>query len=310
MKKNKLKNKINNEKGSITIFVVTSMFFFLVILLSVYINNVNKNSNMDKDIKRIEQQYNVTTDDLEQAYQKIVSETKYPKPLLDTKDVDGNDILKNSDNTYKYFDGSDYHPVGTTNQEFPVLSAEPLNGGFDFNGANVITVSATIKTPTASSLQNRTAAYFIVGCTEYSGWDLYFGIDGKVKFSVNYDTTGNNYDILESEVLVPDKLYNVVAMITRGKMYMYITDEEGNTYSINNESSTIDTNFTLNQLEDIETLIGANPTSLENQATVGVIDANSGYEGYIYDVKIWDHVLIQEQIESLANEQMNLYGND
>ena len=84
MKKIELKNKVKNEKGSITIFVLASMIFFLVILVSIYVNNVNKGTNMGKYINKTESNYEVTNDNLEQAYQETIGTLYTPVQYIES----------------------------------------------------------------------------------------------------------------------------------------------------------------------------------------------------------------------------------
>lgn len=290
MKILKLKNKLKNERGSITIFVLTSMLFFLVILLSIYMNNVNKNTNINKNVKKIEEQYNVTDDDLEEAYKKALEKDKYPEPLLNSTNVNGNNILKNSDGIYQNFDGTD-------DQVFPVLSTAPINGGYNSDGSNVLTVSATIKTDFTNL--KTTGQYHIVGNCETSGWQLMINNQKRLSFTINYEKGTMNYSSLYSEPLEDNTVYNIVCMFVRGKGYMYLNDN----FIIDNQSfENLNESFTLNSDVNVPTLIGGNPKKTG-------IDSGSGFKGYIYDVKVWDRVLNKEQIKYLINEQNELYKN-
>lgn len=57
-KKNIRKNKkIQKEQGSITLFVLISMLFFMIILVGLFTNVSNKVSKQEKEINRIQQSY-------------------------------------------------------------------------------------------------------------------------------------------------------------------------------------------------------------------------------------------------------------
>lgn len=54
IKKNK---KINKEQGSITVFVLISMLFFIIILVGLFTNISNKVAKQEREINRIQQSY-------------------------------------------------------------------------------------------------------------------------------------------------------------------------------------------------------------------------------------------------------------
>lgn len=49
--------KIKNEKGSITLFVLISMLFFIIILVGLFTNISNKVAKQEREINRIQQSY-------------------------------------------------------------------------------------------------------------------------------------------------------------------------------------------------------------------------------------------------------------
>lgn len=51
------KNKIKSSKGSITLYVLISMIFFLVIVFGIYTNASNKTQKQDKEINKIQKEY-------------------------------------------------------------------------------------------------------------------------------------------------------------------------------------------------------------------------------------------------------------
>ena len=61
--------KPKNEKGSVTLFVLIAMLFFLTIGLIVFISNMNSSSNQKKDVSKIQKDYdNVTSSNLDTEY--------------------------------------------------------------------------------------------------------------------------------------------------------------------------------------------------------------------------------------------------
>lgn len=65
-----------SEKGSITIMVLTAMLFILVIITASYLAISNESSGQEKKISQITKQYQVTNEEMEQKYQKIVNGVK------------------------------------------------------------------------------------------------------------------------------------------------------------------------------------------------------------------------------------------
>ena len=50
-------NKINNQRGSITLYVLLSMLFFVIVTGAAYISMKNKGTNQDREIARIQKTY-------------------------------------------------------------------------------------------------------------------------------------------------------------------------------------------------------------------------------------------------------------
>ena len=53
----KYKNEIKNQKGAITLYVLISMVFLLIVILGIYINTSNKIQKQEKEIERIQKEY-------------------------------------------------------------------------------------------------------------------------------------------------------------------------------------------------------------------------------------------------------------
>ena len=62
-----------SEKGSITVMVLTSMLFILVVITASYLSISNKSVDQNRKVTQISKQYQVTEDEMEQEYQKVIS---------------------------------------------------------------------------------------------------------------------------------------------------------------------------------------------------------------------------------------------
>ena len=63
----KLKSKIKEQKGSITLFVLMSMLFFVIVVVAVYVNTNYKAQAQQREIEKIQQTYE--KDDINEIYQ-------------------------------------------------------------------------------------------------------------------------------------------------------------------------------------------------------------------------------------------------
>ncbi len=68
MDKNRLKRRINSNKGSITLFVVISMMVIMLILVAVFMTNSAKLSAQAKQIELIQDQYD---DEMAEVYEEL-----------------------------------------------------------------------------------------------------------------------------------------------------------------------------------------------------------------------------------------------
>ena len=68
--------KIRSEKGSITVFVVVTMLFFLYILNSIYMSQSNKVNTQKKQIKLIQQEYN-KDENMDEIYNNLIKTENY-----------------------------------------------------------------------------------------------------------------------------------------------------------------------------------------------------------------------------------------
>ena len=65
------------EKGSVTLFILISCMFMIIILLVVNIGVMNKNRSQEKELEEISKQYNQNETDLNSAYDKTVDDEGY-----------------------------------------------------------------------------------------------------------------------------------------------------------------------------------------------------------------------------------------
>ena len=66
-----MKEKIKKEKGSITLFVLIALLFFIIICIFIYTNINNKKISQNEELKQIEKNYETTNEALEEKYQEI-----------------------------------------------------------------------------------------------------------------------------------------------------------------------------------------------------------------------------------------------
>ena len=95
---------INTEKGSVTLFVLIAMIFFLVILGYQYINVKNKEIIQEKELIKIQESYEKDKDEIQRIYEEkavtiVVSLQPNGRNLLYANRREGFD--KNSDNCNK-----------------------------------------------------------------------------------------------------------------------------------------------------------------------------------------------------------------
>ena len=62
----KLKSKIKEQKGSITLFVLMSILFFVIVVVAVYVNTNYKSQAQQRELEKIPQTYQ--KDDINDIY--------------------------------------------------------------------------------------------------------------------------------------------------------------------------------------------------------------------------------------------------
>ena len=66
--------KLKKENGSITLFVLVSMLFFIIVLMGIYVNISNKIQKQEKEIQQIQKSYQ--KEDINSLYQDTIKITK------------------------------------------------------------------------------------------------------------------------------------------------------------------------------------------------------------------------------------------
>ena len=70
--KNIIKKTIKNENGSITVFVVATILFILVLVMIFYFSINNKATTQNKDIDKIKSEYQSSNEsEMNQAYERL-----------------------------------------------------------------------------------------------------------------------------------------------------------------------------------------------------------------------------------------------
>lgn len=72
MNKLNLNKKIKKEQGSVTLFVLVSMLFFMFVLVGMYVNTSNKVSKQEREVNKIQQSYEQV--DINDIYNKKIQE--------------------------------------------------------------------------------------------------------------------------------------------------------------------------------------------------------------------------------------------
>lgn len=70
----KFKSKLKEQNGSITLFVLLSIMFFVIVLMGLYINSSYKVQKQEQDIEKIQKNYN--TENINELYNKAYEKYK------------------------------------------------------------------------------------------------------------------------------------------------------------------------------------------------------------------------------------------
>ncbi len=72
MNKLNLNKKIKKEQGSVTLFVLVSMIFFMFVLVGMYVNTSNKVAKQEREVNKIQQSYEQV--DINDIYNKKIEQ--------------------------------------------------------------------------------------------------------------------------------------------------------------------------------------------------------------------------------------------
>lgn len=70
----KFKSKLKEQNGSITLFVLLSIMFFVIVLMGLYINSSYKVQKQEQDIEKIQKSYNI--ENINELYNKVYEKYK------------------------------------------------------------------------------------------------------------------------------------------------------------------------------------------------------------------------------------------
>lgn len=69
-----LKKFLKNEKGSITLFILLSILFFLIVIFSIFMVSGNKKQAQTSEIDKIKKEYEQSIDNIDQIYDETLTE--------------------------------------------------------------------------------------------------------------------------------------------------------------------------------------------------------------------------------------------
>ena len=72
MNKLNLNKKIKKEQGSVTLFVLVSMIFFMFVLVGMHVNTSNKVAKQEREVNKIQQSYEQV--DINDIYNKKIEQ--------------------------------------------------------------------------------------------------------------------------------------------------------------------------------------------------------------------------------------------
>lgn len=67
-----IRKKLVNQKGSITLFVLLAMIFFIVIILNMTMNVANKKQSQILEYDKIKQEYEKNINNIDQVYNEVL----------------------------------------------------------------------------------------------------------------------------------------------------------------------------------------------------------------------------------------------
>lgn len=138
--KRKLKKSIiQNEKGSITLFVLIAMLFFIITLLALYVSNNTKVQAQLSEIEKVEKNYNYSDSDILSFYNQNLSDSVGPT-LTITSNV-SSEITNVETITYTFKFSEDVKDFEFS--DINITNGEATDSNFSSSNASTYTLTVT-----------------------------------------------------------------------------------------------------------------------------------------------------------------------
>ena len=216
--------KIKEEKGSITLYVIVSMIFFLIVVVAIYVSSTNKKIIQEKQIEDIQKSYQ--TEDINAIYDEAhYSDTKYLEvqtleelqKALDDEDAKYIKLTANIITTNGYLIVSQTNTIDLNGFTY---SSREIS---DVNKAIIVTGENTILTIEDSS-QEKSGKIIT---TDIGTNNRIISVEENAKLKLESGTISNdNTDKQTSEGIY---LSNGCKFIMNGGKITLMTNEENNT---------------------------------------------------------------------------------
>ena len=104
----KIVKKVKSERGSITVFILSTMLVIIAVIFTIYFNKMNKISNQEKELNKIQEEYmqGSTNDIMAHLYEESTANRNATLVRKWVNKIDGNgeeeflDVEKTSDGGY------------------------------------------------------------------------------------------------------------------------------------------------------------------------------------------------------------------
>lgn len=73
-KKTYLRKMIKEERGSITVFILSTMLVIVAVIFTIYFSKMNKISSQEEALDKMQEEYNQNTDDMKQIYEESINQ--------------------------------------------------------------------------------------------------------------------------------------------------------------------------------------------------------------------------------------------
>ena len=72
-KEKNLSKKLKEERGSITVFILSTMLVIVAVIFTIYFSKMNKISSQEEALDKMQEEYNQNTDDMKQIYEESIN---------------------------------------------------------------------------------------------------------------------------------------------------------------------------------------------------------------------------------------------